>query len=223
MIFEEEIAYVRVPKTASLNFNLEPRMFSGTNIYRIENDEESSLSFDDISDIAYNTNHLSSSFYKERTDLKYFYTQVRDPYDVACSLYFFLKREGPYSRIVGSNIEIDEYNSLLVYNTDDINYYLENLIPNSNYGHYFDALNPSDFDCVGYSNDLGKTVDLLRKVFNLQKVGPTNYNTNPDRFVGEPYSFDFTKKDFMKKNELEYELYYDALNKFNNLCKKYLY
>jgi hypothetical protein len=224
MITEDEIAYVRVPKTASLNFDLEKRMFDGIDMYCIKKEvDEYFLSFDRISDVSYKTNHLSSSFYIKNTNLKYFYTQVRDPYDIACSLYFFLKRKGPYSRVVGSNISVDGYNSVLINDSESVEVYLENVIPNSNYTHYFDILSPSNFDCVGYSNDLGKSVDLLRSIFNLKSVGPTNYNTNPDKFVGEPYNFDYSRNEFKKNNEQEYELYYQALEKFTALCKRYLY
>jgi hypothetical protein len=228
------IAFVRVPKTGSSSILYEtvPEICPGVIDFSYNgscfiNHESNHISVNSIIKKYCNfpkfNQHVSVSVYKNlHTHNHFFYTQVRDPYDIACSLYFFLKKLGYGSRIMGSNVDTDFYNSQLILRGASINDYLENMRPNATFTHYYDELDIKNFDCVGFTNSLGKTSVILNKMFNLN-IGPHVKNVNPRKELGEFYNFKFSRRQFKKLNEQEYKIFYDGLQKFESLCKTYVY
>jgi hypothetical protein len=165
--------------------------------------------------------HICSSAYKNLgKEEYYYYTQIRDPYDMACSLYFFLKRE-KNSSIIGTNVDADYHNHKLILSKASINDFLENMSHNQTYTHYYDDLDISDFDCVGWSSNMKETEELILKIFNI-KINVVTLNINPEKKMEDVYNFQFTRNDFKKLNEKEYEIYNHGIEKFQNLCYKYL-
>lgn len=169
---------------------------------------------------------ICSSAYKNLHDHDhFFYTQVRDPYDMACSLYFFLKRKSAETKlpasIIGSNVDADYHNSKLIMGGASINEFLENMKHNQTYTHYYDFLDIEDFDCVGQSSDFEKTKNLLEVMFNIN-IKTHITNVNPNKNINEPYNFNFNQKMFELLNQQEYEIFNRGIKKINALVKKYL-
>lgn len=231
------IAFVRVPKTGSsslqgLSFKSIPNVCPGVSNLKYKNEclinhNQEHVSYNNI----YKTycrfpkpnQHVSVSTYiKLHSHIHTFYTQIRDPYDVACSLYFFLKRQGDGSRIAGSNVDADFYNAKLI-SEATIDEFLENMCHNATYTHYYDKLDIKDFDCVGFTNSMGKTSLLVNKIFNINTKPSLYPNINPTKILGDFYNFKFTRRQFKKLNEQEYKIFYDGLQKFESLCKMYVY
>lgn len=230
-----KIAFVRVPKTASSAIIQENIYNMCPGVLNLKSDGKCYIShkfkfhyeggkycifFNNFSQ------HVASSVYNNLENHDHlFYTQVRDPYDVACSLYFFLKNGGekrgePVS-IIGSNVDADHHNARLIARGASVNEFLENMMHNQTYVHYYDDLNIKDFDCIGISSNIEKTKKLFEKIFNT-KINTRITNNNPNKKINEPYNFKFTRKDFKKLNDHEYKIFYDGVEKFNNLCNKYL-
>ena len=235
----KKIAHVQVPKTAHLPVNFFDKFCEGfisfekNGVCGIKHETDhmkmyrkgpwifSTITLPNVCLMSYPSTHVSAGTYMKFHDHDhYFFSQVRDPYDVACSLYFHLIRND-YGIIRGSNIDVNYYNSNLIAKKAKINDFLESMKHDSLYTHYFDELDPEDFDCMGYSQQLGKTSMLLHSIFDIN-VLPVNTKINPDKTTGKFYNFDFSRNDFKKLNEQDYDLYYRAINKFNTLCKKYL-
>jgi hypothetical protein len=165
--------------------------------------------------------HICSSAYKNLGGENYlYYTQLRDPYDMACSLYFFLKRENNFS-IMGTNVDADYHNYSLISSGASINEFLENMAHNQTYPHYYDDLDIVEFDAVGWVNNMTKTQGLLSKIFNID-VDVATLNVNPNKKMIDSYSFEFSRDIFRKMNYQEYYIYNRGIEKFQQLCHKYL-
>jgi len=54
----------------------------------------------------------------------------------------------------------------------------------------------------------------------LRAMGTKNENIG--KKIKEPYITNYSRKDFENKSIIEYELYYQGINKFNQLCREYL-
>lgn len=231
----KKIAFVKVPKTASsaIYQGNSPEFCDG---FSDLNDDYScyikhSLPFHYGNKTNYcawerSEQSICSSAYKKLHDHDHvFFTQVRDPYDIACSLYFFLKRgmekSGAPTFIISSNIDADYHNSKIIAKGASINDFLENMKHNQTYTHYYDEIKIEDFDCVGLSTEIDKTKLLLKNIFNVN-VETHITNVNPNKKVSQQYSFEFSRKDFEKLNEKEYFIFNNGINKFKKLCNKYL-
>lgn len=232
------IAFIRVPKTgssalSSLTFNKIPEVCPGVSNLKYKNGclinhTQEHTSYNNIPKrycrFPNPNQHVSVSTYRKlHSHTHVFYTQVRDPYDVACSLYFFLKRVGEGSRIAGSNVDADFYNAKLISDKASVEEFLENMCHNTTYTHYYDELDIKDFDCVGFTNSIGKTSLLVNKIFNINTQPLVNANVNPTKIKGDFYNFKFSRRQFKKLNEQEYKIFYDGLQKFESLCKTYVY
>jgi len=162
---------------------------------------------------------------------------ARDPYDQSCSMYFFIKRnledflnasglpDSPELRKIGakrSGIQFGNENfSILVEKTlcDNLSLeeFLEARIRNFFYPFYYDELTPKDFYCVGITEQMEKTIKLFDKKMG-EKINRSFANDNPNKDIGEPYESGYSRKDFMNQNMKEYELYYEAKKRFEELC-----
>jgi hypothetical protein len=165
------------------------------------------------------------------------FTVIRDPYDRACSEYYFLKSKATasiqdftwnidtkaelepmansVSRITGYKDFFEK--TCVIYDNDmSVEDYLEWTIDNPTYPFYYDTLEPKDFDLVGILEDMPKTISLLKSMSGID-AGDGTFNANPDRPVGEPYVTDFSRSDFESRNSIEYGLYLQGVEKLQGM------
>lgn len=165
------------------------------------------------------------------------FTITRDPYDQACSLFHYIHRTFDYAlrftqieddeiiRLLGatifgwimSNDNISKILEKVLVDKMSIEEYLENRPSNSMYSFYYDEKTPKDFHCVGITEEMDKTVILFEKMLG-ENIDRTLSNSNPDKKVGVPYETEYSRDDFMNKNQKEYELYFEAKERFKKLC-----
>jgi hypothetical protein len=167
------------------------------------------------------------------------FTMIRDPYDRACSEYYFLKSKANASiedftwspatkeklkpmAVSVSNItgykDFFEKTCVIYDNNMSVEDYLEWTIDNPTYPFYYDTLEPKDFSLVGILEDMPTTISLLKSMYGID-AGNGDFNSNPDRAVGEPYTTDFSRSDFKSRNDIEYMMYQQGLERFQELCK----
>lgn len=219
---ETTIGFVCIPKTGGtyLSVNSVPRGY-------VSNPYESPLKV-----------HMPASqvqsIVEEGTPI---FTMIRDPYDRACSEYYFLKSKATASikdftwnadtkkelePMANSVSKITGYKDFfektcVIYDNDmSVEDYLEWSTANPTYPFYYDTLEPKDFDLVGIIEDMPKTISLLKSMYGIN-AGDGEFNANMDRPVGEPYDTQFSRSDFKSKNDIEYRLYQQGLEKFNSL------
>jgi hypothetical protein len=170
------------------------------------------------------------------------FTVVRNPYDRNCSEYYFLKDKVQasieyfnwdmtntkkikfaasfVSKITESEKFFDKIYNMYTHSMS-VEDYLEWCVENPTYPFYFDTKNPKDFDIVGSTEDMTMTTDLLKKMYDVTS-GNGDKNENIGKKIKEPYITNYSRKDFENKSIIEYELYYQGINKFNQLCREYL-
>lgn len=183
--------------------------------------------------------HMPASVVQSITkDKDHIFTMVRDPYDRACSEYYFLKSKATASikdfswntenkrkleTICNSVADITGYKffsekTCVIYDNDmSVEDYLEWSIDNPTYPLYYDTLEPKDFDLIGVTEDLPKTIGLLKSIYDID-AGYGDLNKNIDKPVSIPYTTKFSRSDFKSKNKIEYELYYQGLDRFLDIC-----
>jgi hypothetical protein len=152
--------------------------------------------------------HIPHSKFKEHGHVHdHFITMMRDPYQQSISFYYDMKRSPKY----------------------DIDFSLEDFLSNSdhrnkwgiNYEKYYDGLSLKDFSFVGMTNSMDINRLLLKKMFNFN-FSQTPINTNPEKNFLTKYDSVFKKKEFISKNSTEYDLYFQGIKRFNQLCSKHL-
>lgn len=172
-----------------------------------------------------------------------FFTIVRDPYDRTCSEYFFIKKMTDISlkhfnnfditnenrlsfvakksaTIMGNDQHYDKTYNIYKYNMS-LEDYLEWASENPTYPFYYDTKSISDFDIVGVTEDLPRTIQLLKVMYDTNSGGG-DYNKNTIKEVGKPYETSYSRSAFKAKNIIEYDMYYQGRDKFNKLCSTYL-
>jgi hypothetical protein len=176
------------------------------------------------------------SIVKEGTSM---FTMLRDPYDRTCSEYYFLKSKADVSikhfswdisdskklffmanfvsKITGHKAFFDKIYALYDSNMS-VEDYLEWTIDNPTYPIYYDTLTPKDFDIVGVTEDIPKTIELLKLIYNVD-AGMGDYNKNDTKKINKPYDTKFSRSEFEYKNSIEYKMYYEGLEKFQELSK----
>lgn len=166
------------------------------------------------------------------------FTILRDPYERSCSEYYFIKRMGmrEYIKRFGryGAIRLDKIEELAkidvmniyatrlhsIYKYDmSIEDYLEYLGDCPIYPRFFDTKTPKDFDFVGITSEMNKTLDLVKNMYGF-KLGSPHFNKNDNKKVEDSYETGFSRSTFESNNPLEYELYYEGLKKFQELCKE---
>ena len=217
-----DLAFVRVPKTGGSFVSVQTlphiRDYEGNNS---------------------NLLHLSTSkiesLVPKNTPL---FTILRDPYERSCSEYYHIKRMGKreYIKQFGryGTIYLDRVEELIkseimtIYATRlysiykynmSIEDYLEYLGDSPIYPRFFDTKTPKDFYIVGITSEMDKTIKLLKTMYSVY-VGCLNFNKNDNKEVGELYKTGFSRSTFESNNPLEYELYYEGLKRFQELCKE---
>lgn len=225
--YDTGVAFVHVPKTGGtyLSIPLVPQKF-GIRFSSLPGDMHVPV----------------SQIEKLTTSSVPLFTIVRDPYDRVCSEYYFtinkikeltildkwneadfkkveflarraaiiMKNEQNYEKICNiykHNMSVDDY--------------LEWSAENPTYPHYYDTKTPKDFDLVGITEDMATTIKLLKVVYQTNSGGG-DFNSNTLKDIGKPYDNIYSRSEFQLKNEIEYEIYNEAKQRFNKLVKEYL-
>lgn len=170
------------------------------------------------------------------------FTLMRDPYDRVCSEYFFTINRAKELTILNKwkgddltkieflakNIAIRTKNKKVyekIYNIYKNNMsvedYLEWSIENPTYPHYYDTKMPCDFDLVGLTEEIEKSRQLLKIIYQTSSGGGDS-NKNLAKNIKEPYKTLYSRSQFEAKNLIEYDFYQQAKEKFYKFCKKYL-
>jgi hypothetical protein len=68
----------------------------------------------------------------------------------------------------------------------------------------------------------GKKIVLFDGVCNLCDSAVQMIIKNDKKDVGKKYETRYPRSQFKKNNIIDYELYYEGLDRFNSLCKQYL-
>lgn len=158
-----------------------------------------------------------SEFFKESHD-HIFMTMIRDPYDINLSMYYMTKRNK--ARFLnGRQIFMDNDKNLDVASLSPEKY-LDQISLNRIYPYYFDKKRPGFFDVVGTMEQSHKTFKLLSAIFEV-KLDFIMLNNNPQRHVYQKYSTGYSREEFMDKHDLDYEFYFEGIQRFENLCKEY--
>lgn len=136
--------------------------------------------------------HGKVSDYKDRGHDHTFMTVMRDPYDISVSYYYATNKK----------CSLDEF--------------LETY-PKKLYSYYFEDFKINDFYFVGSTDNMHLTRLLINSMFNVS-IPHRHVNRGVYRKVLSSYS----KKQFIKDNNAEYDIYFKGLEKFNKLCNYHL-
>lgn len=145
-----------------------------------------------------------------------FVTIVRDPYQAAVSDYYFIKR----NNVKEARNESDAFHKNMIWAGADVNEYLENYVPNSRYSYFYDVHGIKDFECVGATDYMRGTIDLLNTMYSCN-INHRYVNVNPNKLMEDSYDCAYPAKSFKKRNGHDYELYKKGLKVFRSLCRKY--
>lgn len=165
--------------------------------------------------------HLTVSEILEDGKDHKFYTVIRDPLQQYCSMYYFLKNreDEVYNPDNFMLIPFVEHMDIIK-QTNSLNEYLVNCPENAFLGKYLSGISPLNLESIGHLDHMDDT----RKIFNIMlklPIAPVWLKKNP--CVNGRY---FVEKNiiikFLKRNELEYDLYRQGYEYFNNLRKSYL-
>jgi hypothetical protein len=170
------------------------------------------------------------------------FTLVRDPYDLACSEYFFLKEKINYNlryfninaeksvsselasrfvaKLTGNPSYYEKLMKIYLENYS-VSEYLEYIEKNPIYPYYYDVLTPKNFDCVGLTEEMDTTIKILYNMYEIE-AGNGSFNKNKKKDVGKKYNFKYSRNNFLNKNKKDYEIYYEGIEKFNLLKDKNL-
>jgi hypothetical protein len=165
-----------------------------------------------------------------------FFTVLRDPYDRTCSEYYFFKRQmEQLIKRVNDSIEVSDpkiikilsvragkimsmksfedkiYNIYM--NKMSVEDYLEWSTENPTYPQFYDTKTPKDFDLVGITENISQTRLLLKNRYGIESGDGTS-NNNPNKKIGNPYRTKYLRSNFKRKNPIEYDLYYEGMDKF---------
>lgn len=147
-------------------------------------------------------------------------TVARDPFQLYCSFYFFMQNRvhnlhAPTNPIAYTHN--NEKNMELFTNNVSVEEFLTECPKGQFLPYFWLPLQPNDFDFVGITEDMDKSLYVFNKMFNLD-VKNNVYNNNPSKKVNEKYILaKGIEEKFRKDNALEFELYELAKEKFNNL------
>jgi hypothetical protein len=154
-----------------------------------------------------NNDHAQVSELMKHNHNHYFISLVRDPYQQSISKYYNMKR----NNIGGINFSLEDFLS----DSDHRDW------SKISYSFFYDRLTPKDFSFVGVTNHMEKNRIILKKIFQVE-FSKKPINVNDIKKYGTPYKVNFYKKEFKKIHKEDYDLYYEGIDKFNQLCKKYL-
>lgn len=166
-----------------------------------------------------NEEHTPIDLYKKHDHDHLYMTMIRDPYDRACSEYFYIKRQVNGN----SNWNQELKNELKYINNVSINEFLENFkntTKNGIYSYYYNSTSIEDFNFVGLVESFDKSLLLMKNMFNFN-IEKNFIHFNAGNHFMKPYSFKYSKEIFKKNNQNDYEIYNKGKQYFHNLCLKY--
>lgn len=169
------------------------------------------------------------------------FTMIRDPYDRICSEYYFVKGKAKVTldymkgwdledprklnflahktgRIMGNPDFSEKTYNIHKYNMS-IEEYLEWSEDNPTYPFYYDTKTPKDFDVVGITEKMEDCIKILKEKFNLEIKGG-HYNNNLKKRVGKKYKTGYSRKKFKNNNLIDYEMYYEGLEKYHMIANQ---
>lgn len=165
------------------------------------------------------------------------FTIVRDPYDRACSEYYYLKRmiqaavdsmHWDFANEKILNFVINKVKSVMtsdmyskkIYqifkNNLTIEEYLEWYQEDPMYYRFYDIKTPKDFDIVGLTEDIPLTIKLLDKLYDIE-ISHGDTNNNPNKVVNQPYKTGYSRNLFEQNNSSDYSLYYEGKERYHEL------
>lgn len=171
--------------------------------------------------------HIIRAEYEAHGHPHDYITMVRDPLQIYCSNFYFLKNRMNIQKVrpdykpAPKMVLADHMNPIKAAN--GIEQYLVTAPTNDFITRYFSGALPDDFVFIGETNHMAESLALLSAITGL----PTRYvweNKNPKRpSTLQPY---WVPKGvgiaFKKRNEQEYELYAKSVERFNALKAKWL-
>jgi hypothetical protein len=157
--------------------------------------------------------HNRVSDYMKHDHMHQFITFVRDPYDVVCSGYYFVKRK----RIRNADKALfDAQHMDLIWNQGvSVEEFLERCVPNHTFTYYYDSLTPKDFTFVGVTDD-DRSWKLFEKITRIH-VPRLPTNVNQKKLITDPYVTQYPRELFYERNSSDYELYLEGRQRFYDL------
>jgi hypothetical protein len=191
-------AFVHVPKTGGIRFQPE-----------VELCERNEKNF-----------HCTVDFYLEHDHDHRFFTMIRDPYDVAASTFYFLKKFEYYAGFNSKNPSDRFHARIANSSTATVEDFLYNWEENSLYSFYYCGKPAGVFDFIGLTERMNESSQLMYNMFGIQS-NKGDFNRNEQKTLAEPYQTGYSRLTFMKDHEQEYQIYFEYLDRFHQLCKEY--
>ena len=148
----------------------------------------------------------------------------RDPFQLYCSFYFFMQHRINVNATTNpiAYTHHNDKNIELLTNKVSIEEFLIECPKGQFLNYFWLPMQPNDFDFVGITEDMDRSLHVFNKMFNLD-VKNNIHNNNPSKKVNEKYVLGKgVEAKFRKENAYEFELYELAKEKFNNLCDTWL-
>lgn len=161
--------------------------------------------------------HIRVSEFMSHDHHHEYMTFVRDPYDVVCSGYYFVKRK--LIKNAGS-AAFDEKHMDLIWNKKvSVEDFLDQCVQNHTFTYYYDSLTPKDFSFVGVTED-DRSWKLCEKMTGIHVPRlPTNVNNK--KRITEGYVTEYPREMFYERNSSDYELYLEGRQRFYELWDSY--
>lgn len=129
-------------------------------------------------------------------------TSIRDPYQRAISGFYQIKKKSP-----------------IRYKDAKLEHFLVDEPLHIGYKRFWESVHPKDFDIIGNMDDMERTIKLYYNMLGVS-MPVRRVNDNPDK-IGDSYSHFISPKSYESSAPNEYELYYQGLERFEELCKEF--
>lgn len=181
--------------------------------------------------------HLTVSQVKQKVDDDTtLFTIMRDPYDRSCSEYYFIvDRVIPKIEVKFGKLANSKKTDVLIHRISQktntpafakkikaiveeemlVEDYLVWSANNPTYPIYYDDIGPGDFDLIGITENMNGTLSILKS--HGINAGGDNYRNNIKKNIGDSYTTKISRKDFENMNNIEYQMYYEGLEKYHSL------
>lgn len=168
--------------------------------------------------------HFSTAYFEGHGHSHDYIGMVRDPIQQYISAYYYIKNIRAQNVVAeGNRKNVLPELAAVVDATNSLNDYLLNAPINDFAVRYFGVIQPSDFFFIGTVNEMEASLAVLGAMAGFSPINVWS-NKNPARpQTLQPYWVpNDIAQQFMARNELEYEMYFKGLEKFNQLKGQYL-